>query len=115
AEIMQLLKKYGDQIEQSGIDEAFLDTSSKVNDLAEAKRLALKIKQELLAQGFTCSIGIGPNKSSAKIASDQNKPNGLTIVPKGGVREFLAPLPISVIPGLGPKTKDFLEDHGVKT
>lgn len=113
AKIMELLKKYADQVEQSGIDEAFLDVSSKVKDLDEAKELALKIKDELLSEGFTSSIGIGPNKSSSKIASDQNKPSGLTIVPEGKILEFLAPLPISVIPGVGPKTREFLENHGV--
>ncbi len=113
--VMELLKRHADRTEQSGIDEAFLDVSSKVKNLEEAKLLALIIKQELRTEGFTCSVGIGPNKSSAKIASDQNKPDGLTVVPFSKVKEFLSPLPISVIPGVGPKTREFLEEHGIIT
>jgi DNA polymerase IV (archaeal DinB-like DNA polymerase) len=65
--------------------------------------------------GLTCSIGIGPNKSSAKIASDRNKPDGLTVVPFKGVAGFLAPLPVGVVPGIGRKTGDFLNEKGIST
>src|SRR3990170_3388163 len=81
SEIMNLTRKYADKFEQWGIDEAFLDVSSKTNDYAEAEALARKIKQEISdKEQLTCSIGIGPNKLVAKIASDFQKPDGLTVV-----------------------------------
>ena len=108
--VMDLLRKFADVLEQSGIDEAFLDVSSKVSDVSEARELAIKIKEELSrTEGLSCSIGIGPNKSSAKIASDMHKPDGLTVVPNDNVREFLAPLQVTAIPGVGRKTRDFLK------
>jgi DNA polymerase IV (DinB-like DNA polymerase) len=79
AKVMQLLRRHADRFEQVGIDEAFLDVSSRVSDVASAKELALRIKKELRdEEGLTCSIGVAPNKSSAKIASDLQKPDGLT-------------------------------------
>ena len=114
ARIMKLLRGHADELEQVGIDEAFLDVSSRVRGIEEAKALALEIKREIGSEGLTCSIGIAPNKSSAKIASDLLKPDGLTVVPSTLVAEFLAPLPVSVIPGVGKKTGDFLKERGIE-
>jgi DNA polymerase IV (DinB-like DNA polymerase) len=114
ARVMDLLRSFGDELEQSGIDEAFLDVSSKASTIEEAENLAREIKKKLLEdEGFTCSIGIGPNKTSAKIASDMQKPDGLTVIPLKEAREFLAPLPVSAIPGVGPKTREFLKEHEI--
>ncbi len=114
--VMQLLRKHSDNFEQVGIDEAFLDVSSRVSEIEPAKELAMQIKRELReVEGFTCSIGIAPNKSSAKIASDLQKPDGLTPVPFEAVGEFLARLPVSVIPGVGKKTREFLKGKGIET
>ncbi len=114
--VMQLLRKHSDNFEQIGIDEAFLDVSSRVSDIEPAKELAMQIKRELReVEGFTCSIGIAPNKSSAKIASDLQKPDGLTPVPFEAVGEFLAHLSVSVIPGVGKKTREFLKGKGIET
>jgi DNA polymerase IV (DinB-like DNA polymerase) len=63
--------------------------------------------------GLTCSIGLAESKSAAKIATDLHKPNGITVVGLGKTKEFLAPLPISVIPGVGVKTEILLKDMGV--
>src|SRR4030065_2530910 len=94
-EIMAIARKYADKFEQWGIDEAFLDVSSKTNDYAEAEALAREIKREILdKEKLTCSIGIGPNKLVAKIASDFRKPDGLTLVKENEVEQFLAPLPV---------------------
>ncbi len=115
-EVMQTLRDFADSFEQTGIDEAFLDVSQRVNDIGEAKELAFVIKRTVKdVHGLTCSVGIGPNKSVAKIASDLQKPDGLTVVPPGHAARFLAPLPVSVISGVGTKTRAFLNDHGVET
>jgi DNA polymerase IV (DinB-like DNA polymerase) len=114
--VMEILRRWADKFEQVGIDEAFLDVSSRVAGTDEAKKLALRVKEELREkEGLTCSVGIAENKSAAKIASDLMKPDGLTLVPQGKVAEFLAPLPVSVIPGVGKKTRAFLQDRGIET
>lgn len=114
--VMKLLRSFAGKFEQVSIDEAFLDVTDKVASYEEARNQALKIKQELLKQeNFTCSIGIAPNKSTAKIASDFQKPNGLTVVGTDRVKEFLAPLPVSAITGVGKKTQHFLKSIGVET
>ncbi|MDA4128406.1 MAG: DNA polymerase IV [Thaumarchaeota archaeon] len=112
--IMDMLSSRSDRFEQVGIDEAFLDVSSRVNSSEDAKALARNIKEELVqTEGLTSSIGIAENKSAAKIASDLHKPDGLTLVPWGKTEEFLAPLPVSVIPGVGKKTREFLDHRNI--
>ena len=113
---MGTLKGFGDSFEQTGIDEAFLDVSGRASNAVEAEQLALVVKQTVRdVHGLSCSIGIGPNKSSAKIASDLQKPDGLTVVPLDSAAAFLAPLPVSVIPGVGKKTQAFFGVRGVET
>lgn len=115
-EVMGTLRGFADAFEQTGIDEAFLDVTSRAEGTDEATELALLIKRSVRElHSLGCSIGIGPNKSTAKIASDVQKPDGLTVVPVGGAADFLAPLPISVIPGVGRKTQSFLKERGVAT
>jgi DNA polymerase IV (DinB-like DNA polymerase) len=116
ARVMKLLRGHADGLEQAGIDEAFLDVTSRVNHSDDASRLAQDIKRELRErESLTCSIGIGPNKSSAKIASDIQKPDGLTMVPFSEPGKFLAPLPVGVIPGVGKKTRAFMKERGIET
>jgi DNA polymerase IV (DinB-like DNA polymerase) len=89
-EIMEIARKYAGKFEQWGIDEAFLDVSSKVGNWDEAKALALQIKQEIKEkEGITASIGVGSSKLVAKVASDFQKPDGLTIVKEEEVEKFL--------------------------
>ncbi len=91
-EIMALARKYTGKFEQWGIDEAFLDVSDEVGNWVEAETLARGIKQEIKEkEGLTASIGVGPNKLVAKVASDFQKPDGLTIVKEDEVEKFLAP------------------------
>ena len=114
--IMAILRKYADKFEQWGIDEAFLDVSSKVKDYAEAERLARQIKLEIYErEGLTCSIGIGPNKLVAKIASDFQKPDGLTVVKAEDVEKFLSPLPVRKLLWVGRKTEQKLRAMGIRT
>ena len=114
--IMNILRSFAGKFEQWGLDEAFLDVTSKVNDLEEANRLAQKIKQKIYAkEKLTCSIGIGPNKLVAKIASDFNKPDGLTVIDENDVKSFLAPLPVEKLLWIGKKTRSKLNSLGIKT
>ena len=115
-EVMTTLRGFADKFEQGSIDEAYLDVTSKAADERAATELAVQVKRQIRERhGLGCSIGIGPNKSSAKIASDRNKPDGLTVVPFGDVAGFLAPLPVGVVPGIGRKTGDFLSEKGIGT
>ena len=115
-EIMVILRKYADKIEQVSIDEAFLDVSTKVRrDWNDAREYAQLIKREILEkEELTCSIGIAPNKTIAKIASDFVKPDGLTVVEQEKAKEFLAPLPVKKIPGVGPKTEEMLKQMDIE-
>jgi len=114
--IMGILRKHGDKFEQWGLDEAFLDVSSKVRNLEEATKLAKNIKQEIRkSEKLTCSIGVGPNKLVAKIASDFKKPGGLTVVRENEVEKFLAPLPVRKLLWVGKKTERKLNEMGIKT
>lgn len=115
-EVMKTLRGFADRFEQGSIDEAYLDITSRAADERSAAGVAAEVKRAVREQhGLTCSIGVGPNKSSAKIASDRNKPDGLTVVPFGDVAGFLAPLPVGVVPGIGRKTQDFLSEKGITT
>jgi DNA polymerase IV (DinB-like DNA polymerase) len=106
--IMNVLKAYAGTFEQVGIDEAYLDISQRTKgNYEEAAELAQRIKKEIELQcDLTCSIGIGPNKLIAKIAADTNKPNGVTIVTPNKVTEFLSPLPVDRLLGVGAKTRE---------
>lgn len=116
AKIMEKLRSYADKSEQVSIDEIFLDVSNRVKDLNEAELLAKKIKKDLYEQEkLTCSIGIAPNKLVAKIASDFEKPDGLTVVKPDKVIGFLAPLDVRKLGGVGPKTEQALKEIGIKT
>ncbi|MCL4429692.1 MAG: DNA polymerase IV [Chloroflexi bacterium] len=115
-EIMALARKYAGRFEQWGIDEAFLDVTGKVGDWAEAEALARQIKQEIKEkQNLTASIGVGPSKLVAKVASDFQKPDGLTVVKEEEVEGFLAPLPVRKLLWVGRKTEAKLKELGVNT
>jgi DNA polymerase IV (archaeal DinB-like DNA polymerase) len=115
-QVMEILRGHADKFEQTGIDEGFLDVSDRTKNIEEAKDLAMTIKKEIRdSVGISCSIGIAPNKSLAKIASDRQKPDGLTVVPFEDPKGFLAPLPVAVIPGVGSKTQAFLTEKGIVT
>lgn len=103
------------KVEQVSVDEAFADVSHLKN-FKKAEVFARRLKEEIKKkEGLTCSVGLGPNKLIAKIASDREKPNGLTVVRPDEVMEFLTPLPIRAIPGIGPKTEAVLAKKGIHT
>ena len=115
ANIMAILRRLVQIVEQASVDEAYLDlTFTTSYDKAEntCRHIKRAIREE---QHLTASIGIGPNKLIAKIASDAQKPDGLTMVREEDAETFLAPLPVRKIPGVGPKTEARLAEMGVKT
>jgi len=120
-EIMDYLRTKGTTVEQASIDEAYIElpgTSDKGqgNLWEEAEKMAREIKKEIWdKQKLTCSIGIGPNKFIAKVASDFKKPDGLTVVTPENVLDFLAPLSIKVIPGIGPKAQEKFSKLNIQT
>lgn len=115
-EVMEMLRSYCDVLEKESVDEAYCDITGKISDFEGAKLLAARIKEEIKQKiGLTCSIGIAPNKLVAKIASDFRKPDGLTVVKPEDVFEFLAPLEVTDLIGVGKKTGERLNELGVKT
>jgi len=116
ARIMDILRSFSDKLEVMGLDEAFLDVSDKAASFEEATRIANEIKKEVKArERLTCSIGVAPNKAIAKIASDYQKPDGITCVTPDQAPSFLRPLPVSRISGIGKKTTEILGEVGIKT
>ena len=114
--IMEVLRSASPLIEPLSLDEAFVDVSQRVADGADGRDLAAWIKRRVREETeLTVSCGVATGKSVAKIASDVDKPDGLTVVPPGREAEFLAPLPIDAIWGIGPRTAAQLRAAGVET
>ena len=111
--VKNILRSLTPAIEDVGIDEAFLDISA-IDKPSEdiSQRIKKEIKDET---GLTCSIGIAPNKLLAKIASDMDKPDGLTVIMPEDVERILKPLPVRKLWGIGPKTEKYLKDMGIET
>ncbi len=115
-EIMDTLRTFADRLQPSGIEEGYLDVSERCGgSFARAHDLGREIKAAIRGQHrLTCSIGIAPTKAVAKIASDFQKPDGITVVSPEGVAEFLAPISVRKILGVGPKTADRLKELGLE-
>jgi DNA polymerase IV (DinB-like DNA polymerase) len=112
--VIQIVRGLIPSVEQASIDEVYGDVSW-TGSYEEAERLCRRLKAEIQSEEqLTASIGIGPNKLIAKIASGWRKPNGLTVVREEEAEAFLAPLSIRVIPGIGPKTEGILKAKGIK-
>ncbi len=113
--IMEILRAHVDHSEEASVDEAYFDLSS-AGSYEKAAEAARSIKEEIRArERLTASVGIGPNKLVAKIASDRNKPDGFTVVRPRDAEKFLEPLAVRTIPGVGPKTEEELKRLGVRT
>lgn len=110
-QVMAELSHFG-PLEQVSVDEAYVDLSEQEEpeNIAAQIRTAVKDVTQL-----PCSVGLATSKLVAKIASDHEKPEGLTIVPPGFERDFLFPLPIRVIWGIGPRTAERLAEHNIET
>ena len=98
------------------LDEAFLDVTESQALLGEPATIARRIKDSIRARtGLTASVGVATNKLVAKIASDLDKPDGLTVVPEGRIRQVLDPLSVRRLPGLGRKLGEKVEAAGLRT
>ncbi len=116
-EIMATLRRFADRLEPSGIEEGYLDLTGRTGgDYARAVETAKEVKAAIRRDhGLTCSAGLAPSKAVAKIASDFQKPDGLTVVLPDHVVEFLAPISLRKVYGVGPKTADRLKEMGLET
>ncbi len=112
--IMETVSDYADRFEQTSIDEAYL--ALQVNEFQEAVRTARRMREQVRDRfDLTCSVGVAGNRTVAKIASDQDKPDGLTVVRPDEAETFLADMDIGVIPGVGDRTRERLEDRDIET
>jgi DNA polymerase IV (archaeal DinB-like DNA polymerase) len=115
--VMGILEEYADVLEQASIDEAYLDCTKKSAGVPVIEEYARKIKDAIREQcRLSCSVGVGSTKSIAKIASDFQRPDGLTVVYPGYASKFLEPLEVGRISGIGTKTQEILkQEMGIKT
>ena len=104
------------RLERTGLDEGYLDLSGVASDFTRARAVAAAVQTSVRATtSLTCSLGVSTSKVVCKIASDRRKPAGITVVPPGREAGFLAPLPIRVLPGVGPRAEERLARAGVTT
>ena len=115
-EVMAILASFTPLIEPISLDEAFLDTTGSAAAFGDGETIAARIKAQVRDEvGLAVSVGVATNKLCAKVASDLRKPDGLVVVPAGGEADFLAPLPIRRLWGVGPKLQQALAEYGVTT
>ena len=112
--VMEILERYADTLEQASIDEAYLDCTRKISSMNVtvdwySNEIKKKIQEE--CQGLLTSVGVATTKSAATIASDYQKPDGLTIVHFDELKNFLNPLKVERISGIGSKTQKILEEE----
>ena len=113
ARIKAVLRTFSAVMEDVGIDEAYLELAGSAHAAAEAARaIKRRVHEET---GLTCSVGIAPNKLLAKIASDLQKPDGLTVIAEQDIQTRIWPLPARKIPGIGPVTEQRLRQIGIET
>lgn len=115
-QVMSAIQGYADTLEQASIDEAFLDCTTRIKS-ESPENYAVKIKNTIKDKcgGLSCSIGVTSTKSAAKIASDFEKPDGLTVIYPSELRKFLESLDVGAVAGIGPKTQRALKEMGIDT
>jgi len=111
-EVMDVLRGHVDRVEVVGLDEAYLDLTAFDRPRAAARRVKAAVTE---ATGLGCSIGIGPSKLVAKVASDAEKPDGFVVLSAQDARERFAGSAPGLLPGIGPKTAERLERQGIST
>ncbi|MEA2473835.1 MAG: polymerase [Thermoleophilaceae bacterium] len=111
-DVMAVLHEHIEKVEVVGLDEAYLDLSNLEHPKSAARRLKAAVHQRT---GLRCSIGMGPSKLVAKVASDAEKPDGFVVLTREEARERFAPASPGLIPGIGPKTVERLRERGIET
>ena len=116
AKVMEIFDSFTPLVEPISLDEAFLDVTGARKLLGTGREIAVEIRRQVEAsEGITCSVGIAPSKFIAKLASGHCKPNGILEIPADRILNFLHPLPVNAIWGVGPKTAETLERLGLRT
>ncbi|WP_433426009.1 DNA polymerase IV [Microtetraspora malaysiensis] len=114
--VMEIFRSITPEVEPISSDEAFLDVGGARRRLGSPSAIAAMIREQVAEQyGITCSVGVASNKFVAKLASRQCKPDGLLVVPADGVVEFLHPLPVAALWGVGERTEQVLVRLGIRT
>jgi DNA polymerase-4 len=115
-EIIKIFRAYTPMVEVFSIDEAFLDVTGSLALFGSPERIAHEIKARIRERfGLTCSVGIAPNKLLAKLASDMQKPDGLTVIPPDGIARIMERVPIQDLCGIGKKMQQQLSKFGIKS
>lgn len=114
---MEIMRSHADIFEYVGRDEAYLDITARASSNYDtALHIAQQIKNDIRTKlSLTCSVGISPNRLVSKIASGHQKPDGITLVRPNKIKDFLGPMKIRAIPGIGKKTEMYLKSIGIKT
>jgi len=114
--IMAIFRSFTPLVEPLSLDEAFLDLAGTEGLFGPPGAAAHRVKERIRVEcGLVASVGAATSKLVAKIASDQEKPDGLVVVPPGGEESFLGPLPVERILGVGPRAAADLHRHGIRT
>jgi DNA polymerase-4 len=114
-EVFSIFREVTPLVEGLSLDEAFLDITDSLGLFGSAESIAATVKERIRRKtGLTASVGVAPNKLVAKIASDLDKPDGLVVVTADNLQAILDPLPVQVIPGIGPSTRTQLNKAGIR-
>jgi DNA polymerase-4 len=114
-EVFAIYADFTPVVQPASLDEAYLDVTDHLGELGTATRVARRIRERVREERrLTVSVGVGPNRLVAKIASDFRKPDGLTVVPPERVQAFLDPLPVRTLHGVGPATERRLAQLGIR-
>jgi len=113
--IKEVFSSYSPLVEPLSLDEAFIDVGGSVKLFGTPVDIARRIKQDVAMLGLPCTVGVAPNKFLAKLASTQGKPNGLLVVKADAVQQFLHPLPVDALWGVGAATGETLRRLGLKS
>ena len=115
--VHEILESYTDQVEYIALDEGYLDITGSLKLFGGAEKIGQEIRKRVFdTTGLTCSVGIGYNKMTAKLGSEEKKPNGFFVIPDPEFfREYYAKRPIRIIPGIGPKMEDYLHRQKLDT
>jgi DNA polymerase-4 len=115
-EVLEVFKQYSPSVQPLSVDEAFLDMTGSERLLGPPEEVAAKLKRDIKQQtGLTASVGVAFNKFLAKLASDLEKPDGLTVITRKNLDAVLLPLPVGKVWGIGPATQRKLERHHIQT